>query len=293
MNRFFAVTALICSLAAGQAEAQMSLPGAVAPDAGTPADQPAAAKKPHRPLDASRAGAMRAPSLAEISGQPLKLNGAEGELSLSSDGGNLRIDKFTLAGEVISNPAQKCRIDIVGASPIVAASQGEPEGLARFSADIPACELSFDVVTGAVLVPAQTTACVFQAADCQASPSGLWGPDPTLLDKGTKAVTRARAAADASIAASLRTLAERDKSADEGLNREQSDFAAQRDDVCRDYVGEARHGFCASRLTEARAAALRQRVAGLAGAAKPDVAKRHKRKPKSTDDRGDGGAKAF
>ena len=47
------------------------------------------------------------------------------------------------------------------------------------------------------------------------------------------------------------------------MTREQTDFASQRDELCRDYAAEARHGFCAARMTEARAALLRKRAEEL------------------------------
>jgi hypothetical protein len=102
---------------------------------------------------------------------------------------------------------------------------------------------------------------VFQAADCQAVPSGLWGPEGAGLEKDAKAIGKARALADASITQSLRLIQARDKGASSAaLTREQIDFASQRDELCRDYAAEARHGFCAARVTEARAALLRKRL---------------------------------
>ena len=124
----------------------------------------------------------------------------------SGRGKVLRIDKFSLPGEVISDPSRKCLIDIVGDAPIEAKSLGRPDGLARYEAEIPACPFSFDLLDGAVLVPAQNTACVFQAADCQASPGGLWGPDGASLENDAKSIERQRARADAAAARSLRTL---------------------------------------------------------------------------------------
>jgi hypothetical protein len=177
----------------------------------------------------------------------------------------LRIDKFRLAGEVISDPSRKCLIDIVGATPIETKSQGRPDGMARYEAEIPACPFAFDLLDGAVLVPAQATACVFQAADCQASPAGLWGPDGAELESDAKAIAKARARADAGATASLRALAARLKGrpeADEAV-REDSDFAARRDDVCRDYAKEAVDGYCASRMAQARAALFKARLDAL------------------------------
>ena len=180
----------------GPSEAQTQLPGAV--DAGpTPLHAPAV-KKPARPKawpdddktypDAAAAalsdekkpsrGAKHEAGLASVVDRPLLLNGTDGQLQMSyvEKKKGLKIDKFTLLGEVVSNPGQKCQIDIVADAPIEAESQGAPEGLNRYSVDIPACPLTFDLLDGAVLVPPQPTACVFQAADCQAIPAGCGGP---------------------------------------------------------------------------------------------------------------------
>jgi hypothetical protein len=259
MKRFLPLLIAVL-LAGGAAHAQLALPGALGPSSdAAPAKAEAGGtqagkKKAPRPTG-------RAPATSDIVDRSLRLNGADGELRFSSGGKDKppRIEKFTLMGEVISDPLRKCRIDIVAQTPIEAASQGAPDGLARYSADIPACPLTFDVMDGAVLVPAQTTTCVFQSADCQANPSGLWGPEGASLEDDAKRLAKERTAADSSIAASLRILQKRDKGASAAaLARDQTDFAAQRDDICHDYAGEARHGFCATRLTQARAALLRK-----------------------------------
>ena len=65
------------------------------------------------------------------------------------------------------------------------------------------------------------------------------------------------------------------------LSREQADFATQRDDLCHDYAAEARHGFCAASLTQARAALLSKRAEEQAKSGDVEAPK-HKRakKPK-------------
>jgi hypothetical protein len=264
MKRFFVSTvgALLCC---GVAYAQLALPGASPPASGDAPAEAAAPKKAHKATSLARA-----PGPEAIAGRDLLLNGAEGELRVSrgEKDKSLKVDKFTLMGEVVSDPAQKCRIDIVADAPIEARNLGAPDGLVRYSVDIPACPLTFDVLDGAVLAPAQATACVFQAADCQANPGGLWGPDGASLEKDAKAIARERARADASISDSLRRLQAHDKGASAAtFAREQNDFAAQRAEICRAYAGEAQHGFCAARLTQARAALLHMRAEPPKGAA--------------------------
>ena len=154
-----------------------------------------------------------------------------------------------------------------------AKSLGRPDGLARYEAEIPVCTFTFDVVEGAALVPAQNAACVFQAADCRASPGGLWGPDAASLADEAKAIEKARARADDASARLLKRLAARLKGKPEAddLERDQADFVARGQEVCRDYDKESEHGFCASRMAQARAAWLKSRADKLTHEAKtPD-----------------------
>ncbi len=237
----------------------MALPGAAPDSAGAPAASPKA--KPAHSKKRAGQDKHAEPGVEAIAGQKLLYNGADGQLALSVADKVVHLDAFTLPGEVISDPSQKCRIDIVSQTPIEARSEGRPDGLERYTVDIPACPLTFDVLDGAVLVPTQTTACVFQAADCQASPGGLWGPAGATLEGDAKAISKARDRAEASITTSLKTLEGRSKGEPvAALTREQNEFPGQRDDICRDYAREALHGFCAARLTQARAALLRKRV---------------------------------
>ncbi len=281
MNRLFLVL-LASALSGGAAFAQLSLPGAAsgdAPAAGAlPDTTPApATRSKHRARRAAgaAAGALVADP-AGLDGKTLRQNGRNGELRLAKGpDGKLTIAKFTLEGEVISHPAQRCRIDIVADKPLDLTSQGAPDGLPRFAAAIPACPLAFDVAADGVLAPPQANACVFAVADCQASPSGLWGPEAADLDKDARAVARARALADRSIQESLHELVRRDKDAAASLTRQESDFAAERDDLCHDYSGEARLGFCASRLQQTRAALLVKRLSE-AGPAKAAARRRKK-----------------
>ena len=264
------VLILVCcfGLSASAAPAQLALPGA-APAA--PAGAPAAPAKPKKTGGASRsataakAAKISAPDPANLGGRPLLLNGQAGLLQVSGNGKALQIDKLRLAGEGVSDPSQQCVVDIVSETPIVATSVGRPDGLEQFEADVSACPFAFDVLDGAVLVPAQITACVFKAADCQTSPGGLWGPDATELQKDAAAIEKRRSEAEKAMGKALHAIEERAKDSPdaENLVRDQNGFAGARDDACRGYIRESTFGYCAASLTEARAALLETRLAAL------------------------------
>lgn len=137
------------------------------------------------------------------------LDGVHGVLRFFGQTDALQIQQFSMLGEVISDPAQQCRIDVVGETPIGAKNLGHPDGLQRFATEIPACPFEFDVLDGAVLAARQIQACVFKEADCQANPSGLWGPDGGSLDADAKLKKEARASAEAAMDANYRVLAAR------------------------------------------------------------------------------------
>ena len=150
-----------------------------------------------------------AAGIASLAGRPLMLNGKSGLLQISGDDRTATIDKLQLAGESVSNPSQRCVVDIVGEKPILATSAGRPDGLERFEADVPACPISFDVLDGAALVPSQITACVFKAADCQTIPGGLWGPDGASLVGDAAKIVKERAEAEKAMAKLVRAIEDR------------------------------------------------------------------------------------
>jgi hypothetical protein len=221
---------------------------------------------------------LAAPDVAYLNGQPLLLNGKAGLLQISGDDKGERIDKLRLAGESVSDPSQRCEVDIVGEQPIEATSAERPDGLERFEANVPACPFAFDVLNGSALVPSQISACVFKAADCQTNPSGLWGPDGSALEKDAAEIAKERAQAEKAMGKLVRAIESRAENNPEAANllRDQSAFPGQRDDACRDYLKENVHGFCAARLTEARTALLQARLDafGPAAAAKPEKKKK-------------------
>jgi hypothetical protein len=284
---------LICGLfaavlAASDARAQLTLPGAA------PAEPQGAKVAPakHRSSGSSAkeagAGAKGVKTGLEagvdsVAGRPLMLNGKSGLLQISGDDKTVTIDKLQLAGESVSDPSQRCVVDIVGEKPILATSAGRPDGLMRFEADVPACPIAFDVLDGAVLVPAQITACVFKAADCQTIPGGLWGPDGASLVGDAARIVKERADAEKAMAKLARTIEDRANDSPDAadLARDQNGFAGQRDELCRDYAKESVHGYCALRVTEARTALLQTRLDALPAAAGSTAASEKGKKGKS------------
>jgi hypothetical protein len=288
MNRPFALLLFgLLSFACLQApsSAQLMLPGAapVAPEGASAASKP---KKLRPASSAKPAKPAVAVGIASLVGRPLMLNGKSGLLQLSGDDNAIIVDKLQLAGEGVSDSSQRCVVDIVGETPIEATNVGRPDGLERFEAKVPACPIAFDVLDGAVLVPTQITACVFKAADCQTTPGGLWGPDGASLVGDAAKIVKDRAEAERTMGKILHTIEDRagDSTQAADVVRDQKGFAGQREELCRDYVKESVHGYCALRVTEARAALLRTRLdeLGAASASKAASAKGKKVKSKKS-----------
>ena len=268
------------ALAASEASAQLMLPGA-APAA--PQGSTASPAKRRSAVGAKGVKPGSSPGVASVAGRQLMLNGKSGLLEISGDDKTATIDQLKLAGESVSDPSQRCVVDIVGEKPIQATSVGRPDGLMRFEADVPACPFSFDVVDGAALAPSQITACVFKAADCQTSPGGLWGPDGASLVGDAAKFAKERLEADKAMAKAFHAIEDRAKDSPEAadLVRDQNGFAGQREDICRDYDKEGVHGFCALRLTQARAALLETRLSEFDAAAAGKAASEKSGKTKS------------
>jgi hypothetical protein len=281
----------VAAFATTDVRAQLVLPGAA------PAEPQGARVAPAKPKHKS-SGASATPAgsggkdaeasppagFASLAGRPLMLNGKSGLLEISGDDKSATVEKLQLVGEGVSDSSQRCIVDIVGETPIEATNVGRPDGLDRYEAKVSACPISFDVLSGAVLVPTQITACVFKAADCQTAPGGLWGPDGASLVGDAAKIVKERAAVEKAMGKILHDIEDRaqDSAQATDLVRDQKGFAGQRDDLCRDYAKESVHGYCALRVTEARTALLRTRLdeLGAATASKAASAKGKKAKSK-------------
>ena len=277
MKGLLVSAALGALVVASPAEAQLPISNVPSP---SPVTKMARDSRLHR--ESKAAVTSEPPSAATVIGHNLLLGGANGLLRISSPAGALQIERFTMLGEMISDPTQQCLIDVGGETTIGTKNLGRPDGLERFEADIPACPFEFDILDGAVLVPGQFRACVFKDADCQASPSGLWGPDGASLLTDAKQTVQARTSAEAAMDVNYRTLEAglSDRSRADALADEQSRFLSDREDICRKYSHEDSHRFCTIRLTEARAAFLKARTDELPkDAAKKPAPRPHRRKP--------------
>lgn len=285
MKRFFYfVAAVLAGLwAVPEVQAQLVLPGAVAPTpAGSaPAAAAGAASAKKRGKKASGKGggpesggvaSTRAPGEETVAGRQFQRNGASGVLALERPAKALEMSKLVLIGYQISKPAELCRVDISGGK-INLTPGPRHEGLISYQVELEACPVSMDILEGAVRLRGRV--CEFKAADCSADPSGVWGPPGASIGEAeAKAIEKLRGKADKDARAGFRAALQKaggDKSQSTQIVRDQASFSSAREELCRDYAREDKHGFCASRVTLARAVALSAQLRGE-GAANPDDA---------------------
>lgn len=256
-----------------KAEAQMALPGAVAPTPEGSVVSSTAAPKPKKKLSSGQMGQARgtavmpkAPSEDTIVGKPLKLDGSGSAIELAKNGSELEVTKLTLSGDRLSRSGEECRVDIAG-MPLKLTPRDSGSGMRRYQlASLSACPFTLDVLDGAVLVTNDGKACEIKEADCRADPSGLWGMTETEFDpKKSEEMLGARARVEKTVRANFRELYDRNKQ-DKDLRgyvvKEQAGFSSWREEVCRSYAKESDFGYCALRLTEARAIVLGAQLAG-------------------------------
>ncbi len=284
---------LVLLSTAAPASAQLVLPGAVAPTpegapgaadpAGKPATKPstkpAAAREKPRRRPAEAAGLPAAPPAsakvlpaASLAGLTLYRDGRGSEITFEARDKALVVSHLTLAGK--ADDGSDCRVDVADL-PLSVRDEGQPDGMARIGIPVPACPISFDVLDGAALETGDRAACAFAATHCKVDPTGLWGPPATsLTPERDKAIERQRALAEAAVRAGYKRLMSTTKlrSALMGYAQEQAQFSSTREEMCSGYAAEVKHGFCATRVTEARAAALRTKAD--IGQAEKDARKR-------------------
>lgn len=277
----FCLVPVIILLSAVGVQAQLILPGAL-PPVGRPgkavAKQPPGASPAPKEKKAA-ATPIKLPAEEAVIGRDLALNGAHGRIEFARSADGLSIMRLTLDGDQISRPDDSCRVDVVAGSPISAKPLGHPLGMNRFQVALEACPFNFDVLDGAILVNSMPQACVMKAADCKVDPAGLWGPRAASLGaERIKEIERGRQRAEATMRDNFRALLARTsgRGAVKVVASEQAGFSSARTTICRDYAREDVHGFCALRITEARAITLHAAIGESSVDEKPEHKKKRK-----------------
>jgi hypothetical protein len=275
LRQFPFVVLLAALLTPALGRAQLMLPGALQASPSTAnkiAPNPTGAT-PGQPE-------LKPPSEETISRQALSRDGFAGIIAFQhASGKGLEITRLSIAGEEISRPGELCQVEVVTGTPIQTRFAGRPNGVSRYEVEIETCPFSFDVLEGAVLVTGAPRTCDFRAADCRVDPAGLWGPPGNAIGADqTKQLERERGRVDSAMLAkfhALLTSAGKDKEAIKQIASQQAGFSSEREEICRNYLREDIHGFCALRITQARALALQAAFEDRAKArAKPAVAKK-------------------
>lgn len=274
------ILVLAACLFATAAQAQLDLSGATAPaPAGTVVTPQASRPRPATPREAPLPAAPASPSEAALAGKTLALNGGRSQIGFTAKDKTVQVSRLVLAGHKISNGHDECQVE-VGGLPLALTPAGKVEGLARFTLAVPACPLSFDVLNGAILVDAAAPACALKAADCQADVAGLWGAQPGDLGPDqVKVIERERSAAEKAVRAAYKGLmsSTKDRPTIKDYASDQAGFSSHREELCRSYIGESRHGFCDARLTQARATTLEAQLVVAATSKEARRKKRHER----------------
>ena len=253
--------------------AQMLLPGAVGPGV-TAVGKPAGSgilplspgRKPRKPAAAGTRTAGKPPGEETVIEHPLYQNGASGALEFVRHDKTLQIRKLVLRGEQSAKPGEVCEVNVAPTATLAATPAGMPAGLARYVVEMEACPFSFDILDESILVSSPNLTCEFKQADCQVNPSGLWGPKPaTFTPARAKEIEHARTRWEAAVRDSFRDALARakDKTEIKQVAHDQAGFSSERETQCRDYAAESTYGFCAARLTQARAFALRAKTGQL------------------------------
>lgn len=283
------VAATLAALAASlstPAAAQLALPGAVAPTPEGTVTSPGQPAKKKRvgggEMGQARTPAVmpKAPSDDTIVGKELRLDGDGSAIEFSRNGADLQVAKLSFNGDRLSRSGESCKIEVSG-MPLKLTPRDAGAGLRRYQIEFPACAFSFDVLDGAILVNSAGKACELKEADCRTDPAGLWGMRTNEFDpKKAEETLGARARVEKTVRGNFRALYDRNKKEKEIRNfvvREQADFSSWREEVCRTYAKESDVGYCALRLTEARAIALGAQLAagvklpeGVAAAVTPE-----------------------
>lgn len=274
---------LLALLTVGPTRAQLVLPGAAPPTpAGTvvtPTDRKPGPQKPKGAgatndskgdsagLNEPGSATTRAPGEETVAGRQFQRHGSEGLMVFEKSAAGLAVGKLVLIGYKISRPAEFCRIEIA-ASNVALKPQSHYQGLLSYRVDMASCPFSLDVLDGAVR--ARGAMCAFTESDCKVDVAGIWGPPGDSIGPVEAAsIEKLRGKADRDARAGFRSVlhtAGGDRNRVKEVARDQASFSSAREEACRDYAREEKHGFCASRVTLARAVALSAVLRGEATA---------------------------
>jgi len=261
-----APAAVASMIACAQAQ-PLQLPGAQ--PFNPPGTQQAAPAQPGMP------GQPRPPSMPAIKvageeailGKVLHRNGNHGEATFSKTTSGYGM-KLNLDGFQSANLVEPCSVSF-GDEPVPVTALGRQSGVPRYRLEAPICPVVFEVLDGAFLVVEPNQPCIVEAAQCRIDPRGLWGPDARSVASQAKQIESARGAAERAVREGYKALTARSDAVEQrSIAREQAGFSAERETICRDFQREGQLGFCAARITEARAAHLRARL-GLNTEPKP------------------------
>jgi hypothetical protein len=242
----------------------MQLPGAggVTPQGAISAPPPPGPTAPRAagPSGPARtAMSVRAVADDAIVGQALMHEGRAGRFVMERMPGGYGL-KFQMEGYQVNNLLEPCGVSF-GEQAVPLESLGRPAGLPRFRLRSSVCPIVFDVLNNALLVVEPQQPCVIEAAQCRLTPRGLWAPDGRGLVALAAEITRQRTSAEAQVREGFRILGERSAPEDKRMvAREQAGFSSEREQICREFSRELNHGFCAVKITEARAASLNARI---------------------------------
>jgi hypothetical protein len=279
--------ALLLSLAAAPgAFAQIVLPGAIAP---APAGSVVAPAETGRGRPRGQANvaplAPKLPSEDSILGRTLHLDGTRSTIEFQRQGDTLEVAKLALLGDSLSRSGETCRIEV--SEPLKLLPRETPSGLRRYDMDFPICPFNFEILDGAILVTNEGGACEVRQADCRTDPNGLWGASASELDpKRANDMAAQRARVEQTVRNHFKALYDKnknDKTMRKELVREQAGFSSRREEICRSYAEEAELGYCALRVTEARALALGAQLAKGVKTASGADASGKKRRARAAD----------
>lgn len=157
--------------------------------------------------------------------------------------------------------AESCAIQLGQDNPVPLLRINDPDSRTRFQLQSPVCPVIVEVMERSVLITVPDGECRFVQANCSINPAGLWGPAAVDLATQTSAIERQRGRAENDMRDLSRRLLRRLTGEEQrAAAAEQAAFSSERSMLCRHYVDEQAHGFCATQITAARVERLKLRL---------------------------------